>query len=76
MDPVSAAFLMFGLVLLLASWIQLIIISFNNDYSWGMTSIFLPPISYIYGFFAWDKSKSAMIMAFGGWILVLLSLVG
>ena len=76
MDSISAAFLMFGLVLLLASWIQLIIISFNNDYSWGLTSIFLPPISYIYGLFAWHKSKSAMIMAFTGWALILLSLVG
>ncbi len=76
MDPISAAFLMFGLILLLASWIQLIIISFNDDFSWGLTSVFLPPLSYIYGLFAWDKAKSAMVMVFIGWVLILLSLAG
>lgn len=74
MDAISSTLLMFGLVLLLISWIQLIIVSFRNDYSWGLTTLFLPPISYIYGLFSWEKSQSSIYLAMLGWVLILISL--
>ena len=70
MDPIAATFITFGTILLIASWVQLIILSFNNDFSWGLVTVFVPPLSYIYGCFAWEKAKSAVLMCGLGWILV------
>jgi len=74
MEPISSTFLTFGVILLMASWVQLLINSFKADYSWGLTTLFLPPLSYIYGFFAWEKSAAAIVMAAIGWVLVFLGL--
>ncbi len=74
MDAISSTMLMFGLVLLLASWINLLVVSFKDDYSWGLATLFLPPLSYLYGCFSWEKARSSLIMAGGGWLLILLSL--
>ena len=74
MDAISTTMMTFGIILAVCSWIQLIIVSFDEDYSWGLTSIFLPAISYVYGLYAWEKAKDAWAMAFIGWILVFLAL--
>ena len=74
MDSISAVYLMFGLILLLASWIQLLFVSFRDDFSWGLTSLFAPPLSYLYAFFCWEKAQSSILMAAGGWLLILFSL--
>ncbi|TVZ40149.1 hypothetical protein P886_4570 [Alteromonadaceae bacterium 2753L.S.0a.02] len=74
MDSISAALLMFGIVLLLASWIEMLVVSFKNDYSWGLTTLFVPPISYIYGLWTWEKARASLMMAALGWVLILLSL--
>ena len=74
MDPISAVLVTFGVILLLVSWIQLIFTSFEEDYSWGLTTIFVPLVSYIYGLWAWDKAKDAWVFAVIGWILILWSL--
>jgi len=55
MDPFSAVALGFGIVLLLTSWIYLGFVSFEDDYTWGLCTVFLPALSYIYACFAWDK---------------------
>lgn len=72
MDPISAAFTTFGLILLTASWIYLMIIAFREDFSWGLFSVLLPPLAYLYSCFAWQKSKEVLIMAVAGLALVCL----
>lgn len=74
MASVSALFLTVGLILLLASWIYLLIISFKDDFTWGLTTVFLPPLSYVYSCFAWHKAQAAVWLAGLGWLLILLSL--
>lgn len=71
MEPISAAFVTFGVVLLLASWIQLLFTSFDDDYTWGLTALFVPPLAYLYGFFSWEKAKASILMAAIGWVLIL-----
>ena len=74
MDTMSAIFMTFGVIMILAGWVQLLIISFKNDYSWGLTTLFLPPISYLYALVSWDKAQGAMVMTIIGWVLVLFGL--
>lgn len=70
MESISATLVTFGAVLLLASWIQLIIVSFEEDYTWGLCSVFLPPFSYFYSLFAWQKAKSCIWLAVLGCALL------
>ncbi len=74
MEPISVTFLSFGVILLVCSWIMLIITSFKNDYAWGLCSLFVPGLAYIYACFDWEKSQSAVWMAALGWALVIFSL--
>ncbi len=74
MEPLAAVFWVFGLVLLVASWILMLIQSFNEDYTWGLATIFLPPLSYLYGLFVWPKAKEAIGLAVIGWVFVFLAL--
>ncbi len=74
MDPISAVFMTFGVILIVAGWIQLLITSFSEDFSWGLVTVFLPPVSYVYGCFALEKAKGALILTAIGWLLVLFGL--
>lgn len=74
MDPVSSVLVTFGVILLFVSWIYLIFISFEHDYGWGLCSIFLPFLSYLYACFAWDKGREVIILAVLGSALVLFGL--
>ncbi|SMF01002.1 hypothetical protein SAMN02745866_00090 [Alteromonadaceae bacterium Bs31] len=74
MDAISSTLLMFGIILLLASWINLLFVSFRDDFTWGLTSLFVPPLAYLYGCFSWEKARAPLFMAGGGWLLILLSL--
>ncbi|MEX1031740.1 MAG: hypothetical protein WDZ30_00125 [Cellvibrionaceae bacterium] len=73
MEPVSAALITFGGALLLASWIMLIITSFTEDMTWGLCSLFLPPLAYLYGLFRWPKAHEAILAAVLGWVLIILA---
>ncbi len=75
MDPITAVFVTFGVIITVAGWVQLLITSFKDDYTWGLTTLFLPPLSYLYCFFSWEKAKDAVIMTAIGWGLVVLGLV-
>lgn len=74
MDPLSASFVTFGVLCLLISWFYLLIVSFKNDYSWGLTTLFAPPLSYLYSFWALEKAGAAVGFAFLGCILIFLGL--
>ncbi|MFT7559439.1 MAG: hypothetical protein ACI93R_001350 [Flavobacteriales bacterium] len=70
MDPVSATFTTFGVVTLLSSWVYLLILSFREDFNWGLTTLFAPPASYLYALFALDKAGSAISLAMIGCVLI------
>ncbi len=74
MDPLSASLITFGVILLLSSWVYMLFLSFKEDYTWGLTTLFLPPLAYFYGLFALDKAGSAVAMAAIGWVLIFLGL--
>ena len=69
MEPLSAVLLLGGGVLLAASWIQLIITASGEDFTWGLCSVFVPPLAYFYGLFQWDKAGDAIKMAIIGLVL-------
>ena len=72
MDPLSASLVTFGTVLLIISWVYLLIISFKEDFAWGLATLFLPPISYVYGLFAIEKVGASLVLAGIGLVLVFL----
>ena len=70
MDASSAALLVFGVVALLASWVVLLIESWKVDYSWGMCTLLMPPLSYLYSLSRLDKAGQPLLLAAAGWILI------
>ncbi len=74
MDPISATLMTFGVILLGISWIYLIFVSFEDDFSWGLCAIFLPLLAYIYACFRWNKTQASLWTAAGGWAAILLAL--
>ena len=74
MEATSATLMTFGLATLLASWVLMIIVSWKEDYAWGLCTLLLPPLSYLYALFRLDKAGQAIMLAFAGCILVWLSL--
>jgi hypothetical protein len=73
MEPLSAALTTFGIAILAASWIMLIIASFREDFTWGLSSVFVPPFAYFYGLFKWQKAQEAILFAVLGWVLIFLA---
>lgn len=72
MDPVSAVLLTFGLALLVASWGLLLVSSFREDFTWGLCTVFLPPLAYFYGLFNWSKAGDSIIVGVIGLFLIIL----
>lgn len=70
MDAGSAALLTFGVATLAVSWILLMITSWREDYSWGLCTLFLPPLSYLYSLARLDKAGEAVMIAVLGWVLI------
>ena len=54
------------------SWVVLVIVSWREDYAWGLFSLLLPPAGYTYGLFRLDKAGQSLLLAAGGWLLVYL----
>lgn len=73
MDPISAVLTTAGIALLLLSWGLLLATSFKNDFTWGMCTLFLPPLAYFYGFFQWSKAHEALLIGLGGLALIILA---
>ena len=74
MDALTAALSTFGVICLIASWVLLLIVSFRDDFVWGLTTLFLPPLSYLYGLFSLEKAGGAILFAVIGIALILFSL--
>jgi hypothetical protein len=73
MDATSATMMTFGLAALLASWVLLLIVSWKEDYAWGLCTLLLPPFAYLYALFRLDKAGQSLLVAALGWILIWLS---
>jgi len=73
MEATTAAMLTFGVVALLASWVLLLIESWREDYAWGLCTLLLPPLSYLYGLARLDKAGQALLLAAIGWVLILVA---
>ena len=74
MEPLSATLLTFATILLAASWVMLIITASNDDFTWGLCAVFLPPLAYLYALFEWEKAADAIKMAVIGLVLLGLGL--
>lgn len=74
MEPLSASFITFGVLLLIISWVNLLILSFKADFSWGLSTLFLPPLSYLYSLFALEKAGASVGLAIIGLVLIFLGL--
>ena len=73
MDATSATLMTFGLATLLTSWVLLLIVSWKEDYAWGLFTLLLPPLSYFYALFRLDKAGQALLVAIVGWLLLWLA---
>ncbi len=74
MDATSATLMTFGVAALFASWVVLLIDSWREDYSWGLCTLLLPPLSYLYALGRLDKAGGAIMLAILGWVFLFLSL--
>jgi hypothetical protein len=73
MEAISAAMVTFGAAALLASWVLLLIVSWKEDYTWGLCTLLLPPLSYGYAIFRVDKAGEALMLAVAGVLLLVLA---
>jgi len=73
MEASTATLYTFGAVALLASWVVLLITSWKEDYSWGLCTLLLPPLSYLYSLGRLDKAADALCLALLGWVLIFLA---
>ncbi len=71
MDATSATLMTFGLATLLVSWVLLLIVSWREDYAWGLCTLLLPPLSYVYAIFRPDKAGQALLVAAVGGVMLL-----
>ncbi len=74
MEATTATLVTFGAAALLASWVLLLIESWKEDYAWGLFTLLLPPLSYLYGLFRLDKAGQALLLAVIGCVLLFLGL--
>ena len=70
MEPLSAAFTLFGIAALFASWVLLLIEASQEDFTWGLCTVLIPPLSYLYALLRLDITKDAIWLAIVGCILV------
>jgi len=73
MEAISATLLTFGLAFLLLSWVLLLITSWREDFTWGLCSVLLPPLAYLYGLARLDVAGSAIGLALLGCFLILIA---
>ena len=74
MDSLSALFLTVGVFALIGSWIVLMIESWKEDYAWGLCTLLLPPLSYLYGLFRLDRAGESLVLAAAGTLMIYLAL--
>ena len=74
MDAGSATFLTYGAAILLTSWVLLLVTAWKEDYAWGLCTLFLPPLSYLYALTRLDKAGEAIVVAVVGLVFIFLAI--
>jgi hypothetical protein len=72
MEASNALLMTLGAATLLTSWVMLLIVSWKEDYAWGLFSTLVPPVGYFYSLFKLDKAGQTLLVAVVGWILIIL----
>lgn len=72
MEASNALLMTLGVATLLTSWVLLLVVSWKEDYAWGLFSLLLPPVGYIYSFFRLDKAGQVVLVALLGWVMIFL----
>ena len=70
MEASSSFLIPLGSVSLVVSWVLLLIVSFKEEYTWGMCSLLFPPLGFGYAFLRLDKASSVIAFAAAGWIMI------
>ncbi len=70
MEASSAVLLTLGAATLMISWVLLLITSWKEDYTWGLCTLFLPPLSYLYALARLDKAGETLLLAVIGWVMI------
>ena len=70
MEPTNAVFFVFGCAALLTSWVLMLIVSWKEDYAWGLSAVLVPPFAYLYGIARLDKAWESIGLALVGVFLV------
>jgi len=70
MDAGTATLVTYGVATLAVSWVLLLIVSWKEDYAWGLCTLFLPPVSYLNAMLRLDVAGQALLVAVVGWILI------
>ncbi|RLA48554.1 MAG: hypothetical protein DRR04_01130 [Gammaproteobacteria bacterium] len=73
MEAATATMVTFGAAALLVSWVVLLVVSWKDDYVWGLCTLFLPLLSYLYALVRLDKAGGALGLALFGGILIWLA---
>lgn len=74
MEASDALMMTLGVAALLTSWILLLVVSWKEDYAWGLFSTLLPPVGYFYGLFRLEKAGQTIAVAILGVVLLFLGL--
>lgn len=76
MDAFSTTLMFFSITLLIASWIMLIFAATGSeDFTWGLFSVFLPPLAYLYGLYRWELAGDSIKAAMLGFGLLFFALI-
>lgn len=67
MSSLAALFLTLGIFALAFSWVLLLIRSWSADFVWGLCTLFVPPLSYLYGLLDLEKAGEPLVLAVAGW---------
>ena len=73
MEATNAVLMVFGLAILLTSWVVLLITAWREDYAWGLSAVLLPPFAYLYGLLRLDKAWESVGLAILGCVLVMMA---
>jgi len=72
MEANAALLMTLGVAALLSSWVLLLVVSWQEDYAWGLFSLLLPPVGYGYSLWRLDRAGQPLGLAIVGWLLIFL----
>lgn len=72
MEASSSFLITLGATSLVVSWLLLLISAFKTEYTWGLFSLLLPPLGYLYALFRLDQAGGAIAFAALGSFLIIL----